>query len=203
VQDRRHRQATACVLAVALFLAGCGTEQAEQTQEAVSEVAVIPEDPSPAPTGLTSAVPTEPAGGESLAGEAVSCDPTSTELEPAATVQVEIRDGAISVDTDRVSAGTIRFEVTNAGDEPHELIVVRADGPDALPPGSTGGVDESAIEEGTRYGEVGTFPAGETCPGVFDLIPGDYVLFCNVVEPDAGPNAGHFERGEWVEITAT
>lgn len=197
-----HRPATTALLAVILLaLAGCGTDQVEQTQEAISEVAVIPDDASPTPTGLASAVPTEPVGGGSLAGDPVSCDPTGTELDATATVQVEVVDGAMTLDTEAVDAGTLRFEVTNAGQEPHEVLIVRADGPDALPSAASGGVDESAIEEGLVVGEIGTFPAGETCPGVFDLIPGDYVLLCNVVEAAEGENVSHVERGEWARLT--
>ena len=88
------------------------------------------------------------------------------------------------------------LEADNGGDEPHELVVVRADGVGAIPTNDDGSVDEEAIPAEDLIGEVEPFPAGETCTGVFDLAPGDYVLFCAIVEtePD-GTVEDHFANG--------
>lgn len=137
----------------------------------------------------------------SLAGPEIACEPTGTELPASTTVNVTISDGEIDVDTDEIPAGIVRFNVENAGEEPHEMLLVFSADAGSLPVDDDGGVDESLITENTVRGEVPMFPAGETCPGVFDLPPGEYVVFCNVVEPAGQPNESHFESGEWAELT--
>jgi hypothetical protein len=80
-----------------------------------------------------------------------------------------------------VAAGTITFEATNEGEEPHELVVVRVEDAESLPV-AEGQVQEDALPAGAFIGEIEAFPAGEECEGTFELAAGDYVLFCNVVE---------------------
>ena len=48
------------------------------------------------------------------------------------------------------------------------------------------------------------FPAGEACAGVFDMTPGDYVLFCAIVEeePD-GTVENHYELGMKTQVTVS
>jgi hypothetical protein len=43
--------------------------------------------------------------------------------------------------------------------------------------------------------------AGDTCNGTFDLEPGDYVLFCNLVHEEEGEIENHFQLGMRTEFT--
>jgi hypothetical protein len=92
-------------------------------------------------------------------------------------------------------AGTVTFRADNAGKENHELVVVKGDNPDGLPV-KDGQVDEDSLPQGSFVGEIEPFPAGDRCPGTFQLSAGSYVLFCNVAEkePD-GSLESHYQEG--------
>lgn len=190
----------ALVAVVVLGLAGCGGGATADPSEAASPTPSVNEFPYAGTTPNLDVSPSEALG--SLAGPEIACEPTGTELPASATVDVTISDGEIDLDTDEVPAGIVRFNVDNAGDEPHEMLLVFSADAGSLPVDDDGGVDESLITDNTLRGEVPMFPPGETCPGVFDLPPGEYVIFCNVVEPAGQPNESHFESGEWAELAA-
>lgn len=175
------------MLLVALALTGC-REDGSATGEVPGTL------PPTGPPFEGDLEPTEVFG--SLAGPAVECQAPGTELPAETVVGVTITDGDITLDTDVVPAGIIRFEVTNAGDVPHELLIVFSAEPEGLPVDDNGGVDESEIQPDTVKGEIESFPAGVTCPGTFQLPAGEYVLLCNIVEITEGKNLSHYERGE-------
>jgi uncharacterized cupredoxin-like copper-binding protein len=125
--------------------------------------------------------------------EEAACSP----IGPGGGTEVAVTLAEWSVTPSPASApgGTVTFKAGNAGKENHELVVVKAGSPDALPL-KDGQVDEDALPPGAFVGEVEAFPPGETCPGTFDLTPGSYVLFCNIVEkePD-GTLESHYQQG--------
>jgi hypothetical protein len=95
-----------------------------------------------------------------------------------------------------VPAGTITFDANNTGEDAHELVVVRADDPEALPRAADGTVDEEKLPEGAFIGEIEAFPAKQTCTGTFTLTPGRYALFCNILETEAdGTKENHYTNG--------
>jgi hypothetical protein len=104
-------------------------------------------------------------------------------------------------DTDSVEAGSIHFEAINEGEDEHELVVVRADSAGELPLANDDTVDESQLPEGAFIGEVEAFPSGETCNGTFNLAPGKYVLFCNLVHEEEGEIENHFQLGMRTEFS--
>jgi hypothetical protein len=55
-------------------------------------------------------------------------------------------------------------------------------------------------EEGEFVGEVEAFPAGGECAGTFDLEPGRYVLFCNLVHEEEEGVENHFQEGMATEF---
>lgn len=93
-----------------------------------------------------------------------------------------------------VAAGKVTFDVRNEGEEPHELVVVRAESASELKI-VDGKVDEDALPAGAFVGEVEAFPAGQTCKGTFELTAGSYVLFCNIVETHEGKPESHVQEG--------
>jgi hypothetical protein len=56
-------------------------------------------------------------------------DPASAD----ATVEVTLEEFSVTPESPNVAAGTITFDATNEGEEPHELVVVRADDAESLP----------------------------------------------------------------------
>ena len=120
-------------------------------------------------------------------------DPTPVDLAPgevAEQVAVSLDEWLIDPEVSEVPAGAIEFVVTNDGDEPHELVVIKsdvaADGLEVV----DGVVPEHAVD---FRGEVEEFPAGETASGVFRLEPGRYLLICNIPL--------HYEQGMVAEFT--
>jgi hypothetical protein len=93
-------------------------------------------------------------------------------------------------------AGAVTINAANEGGETHELVVVRAPSSDGFVQDDTGKVDEDGFAEGDFIGEITEFEAGTTSSATFDLTPGTYVLFCNIVEEEAdGSYESHFMEG--------
>ena len=92
----------------------------------------------------------------------------------------------ITLSTDHVKPGKVQFKVTNISrDEDHELLLVKADSPDALPMEADGAhVDEDKLK---NLHELGDVHVGKTRITTVQLKAGKYVLFCN--------EAGHFKAG--------
>ncbi|MBA3621037.1 MAG: hypothetical protein H0W51_01780 [Euzebyales bacterium] len=145
------------------------------------------------------------AGGSVAASGSVpaDCEPVGDPASADTTVATTLDEWSITAEPDEVPAGTITFDITNAGAEPHELVVVRAANPADLPV-ANGAVDEASLPDGALIGEVEGFPGGETCSGTFELAAGDYVLFCTIVETEAdGTIESHFEEGMVSEFTVS
>ena len=87
-----------------------------------------------------------------------------------------------------VPAGLVTFDVVNAGEDTHEMIVFHTDlDPKALPPSGVnrGEVDEALI--GEYMGGWEDVRPGSTVNGTLVLTPGRYVLLCNLPK--------HYENG--------
>jgi uncharacterized cupredoxin-like copper-binding protein len=123
-----------------------------------------------------------------------ACEPVGDPDAAGSTVTVTLREYVIETDGD-ASAGSVALEATNDGTIEHEVVVVRAGSPDALPTGDDGGLDEDALPDGALIGEIEPFAAGEACAGAFHLEAGSYVLLCNV--------PGHFAAGMATAIDVT
>lgn len=186
----------ALLVLVAVVMAACGGDEIGPTVEATSSFPYRGPDRE-----LSDAEASEALG--ALAGSEIACESPGSSLEADAVVGVTIRNGSMELEDDEVLAGTVRFDVTNAGDEPHELLIVFGADPGQLPLQEEGGIDESAIDENTVRGALSLFPAGTTCSGTFDLPPGEYTILCNAVEPRDGVNESHFESGEFAQLVVT
>lgn len=110
------------------------------------------------------------------------------------TVAVTLDEWSVQAEQTSVAAGTVTFDVHNAGEEPHELVVVKGVPAEQLRV-VDGKVDEGTLPEGAFVGEVEAFPGGEDCKGTFELSAGSYVLFCNIVEQHDGKQESHFREG--------
>ena len=121
---------------------------------------------------------------------------------PAASTQVvnaelwNKNDGSqgVTLSTDQVKPGKVQFKVKNVStDEDHELLLVKADSPEALPMDQSGErVDEDKLP-GLK--ELGDVHPGKTRTTTLTLKAGKYVLFCN--------EAGHFKAGMYATFTVT
>ncbi len=144
------------------------------------------------------------ASGSGSGSEVAACVPGDT-AGADTTVAVDLVEWAVRPEVAEVPAGTIAFVAsTEHAAEPHELVIVAGDDPEGLPVDADGAVDESGLPEGALVGEIEAFPAGTTCEAAFDLAPGDYVLFCNIVETEEdGTVEAHYAEGMTTSFTVT
>lgn len=112
----------------------------------------------------------------------------------AGTIAVELKEMTVTADPTSIATGSVKFTATNAGAMGHELVILKTDlAADALP------VEAGKASEGGQgvemIGKIVEFAGGETESATFDLVPGKYVLICNI--------AGHYQAGMRTGITAT
>lgn len=144
----------------------------------------------------------------SAAAFAASVIPTAgASSKPA--VKATLFEFKIKTKPKTVAAGKIKLAAKNIGAEKHELVVVRtADvpggAPASLPTKADGSVDESAIPEADKLGEIPEFKPKTTKTKTFDLDPGSYILFCNVVDKESdGSTLSHFAQGMYTTLVVT
>lgn len=104
---------------------------------------------------------------------------------PEGRISAVLSEFELTVSSASAPAGEVTFEVKNAGELPHELLVIRTDlNAAALPVEDfkvvEEGLDIRAKLEGLAAGESGTLTA--------ELEAGHYVLICNL--------SGHYEESQ-------
>ena len=169
-------------IGLALLLAGCGSDDGAGVRN-------VDGTQSASASGTGS-------GSGTASGTVAACRPVGDAGAADATIAVELKEWSVTPARGDAPAGTITFEARNTGEDAHELVVVRADDPASLPLGADGLVDEAKLPAGALVGEIEAFPAKQTCPGTFELTPGRYALFCNILETEAdGRKDNHYANG--------
>ena len=198
-EGRRKLTALAgVVVLLGLIAAACGDDDGAKVRES-----------GPGLTGSASGPASGPASGSGSGSETSSGDECvyvgNSTKDPTAAVQVSLEEFNLEPLPASVPAGTIQLVATNDGEEKHEVVIVRSDGaPTDLPTAADGGVDEEQLPDGALIGEIEGFNAGKTCAAGFDLTPGKYVLFCNIVEEEAnGDMESHYHEGMTTTFTVT
>jgi len=118
----------------------------------------------------------------------------------AETVAVSLTEWAVTPDKTTVNAGAVSFSVTNDGPvDVHEFVVMKTDlAVDSLPVDANGNVDENGAGI-TLIGEIENIAVGASAEVTFDLVPGNYVLICNIW--DAGEAEAHYAEGMRIAFT--
>jgi hypothetical protein len=185
--NRSGRVAAGLGLAVALVLAGCGSDDGAGVRTV---------EGGGSGSGSGSGTGSGSASGTGSGSQAVACKPVGDAGKADSRIAVDLAEWSVLPARPAASAGTITLEARNRGSEPHELVVVRADDPAALPTAADGTVDEQQLPAGALIGEVEAFPAKQTCAGTFELPAGRYALFCNLLETEAdGTRQNHYANG--------
>jgi hypothetical protein len=140
-------------------------------------------------------------GSGSGSGVTAECAPVGDLSTASTRVDVNLDEWVIEPSTTTAPAGQIGFVLTNAGEDPHELVIVKGVAPDDLPLDEHGAVDETQLPDGALIGEVEAFSGGTSCNGVFDLEPGEYTLICNVYEESE--DEAHLAEGMVTTFTVT
>ena len=137
-------------------------------------------------------------------------EPSGEAAPPPADLTVNLLDFAFALPSAELAAGPQLWQAPNAGDEPHEMIVLQlAPGVDvdqvtsiidALPdPGTPAAAGPIASPRAAgappfvALGGVAPMSAGQTNWTLLDLQPGEYALACLVPDPSRG--APHYALG--------
>jgi hypothetical protein len=186
VRNRRECRLAGLGIGLALLLAGCGSDDGAGVRNV---------DGTQSPSGGGTASGTG-SGSGTASGQAAACKPVGDAATSDATIAVELKEWGVVPARADVPAGTVTFEARNTGEDAHELVVVRAADPAALPLAADGTVDEEKLPEGAFVGEIEAFPAKQRCSGTFELAAGSYALFCNLLETEAdGTKENHYANG--------
>lgn len=130
----------------------------------------------------------------------MKCEPPGDPEAAATKVPLELDEFSIKVNG-TATAGTVAFQANNIGEEPHELVVVKADTVASLPLDTDGALNEAELDDGALVGEIEPFPAASQCDGGFTLAAGSYVLLCNIVEEEDGEKESHLKEGMVTTLT--
>lgn len=114
----------------------------------------------------------------------------------SSTVNGVMKEYSIVPDKTVVTAGDVKFKMSNEGKLLHEFIVIKTDlAVDKLPDSKSapGKIDEDAHSLSV-IGEIEDLEPGETDEKTFNVKPGNYVLICNI--------SGHYGAGQRVALKA-
>ena len=124
----------------------------------------------------------------------------STPAGVATSVEVALQEWAVLPARASAPAGAVSFRVTNNGpDDEHELVVIKTElDAGALPTDANGAVDEAG--GGMEViGEIEDIAVGQTEELITQLVPGKYVLICNIY--DESEKEAHYRLGMRVAFT--
>jgi hypothetical protein len=188
MSNRMARRLAGPGIAMLLLLAGCAADDGTGVRTIDSG--------APSGSGSASGPGSGSGSGTASGSGAVACKPVGDAGAADTKVTVELSEWAVAPEPASVRPGTITFEAANVGVDAHELVVVRAGDPAALPRAGDGTVDEAKLPAGAFIGEVEPFPAKQRCQGTFALTAGRYALFCNILETEAdGTKENHYANG--------
>ncbi len=137
---------------------------------------------------------------------------SSSQSTPTMPGQFRLYEWGITADSNTLPPGKQTITALNIGSHTHELVIVKATYAAALPTKPDGSVDEIALKR-EKVGEIADVGAGSSKRATFDLAPGNYVGFCNLVDDIGMGNGGvpmgggrqhvHFELGMHTTFTVS
>jgi plastocyanin len=118
-------------------------------------------------------------------------------------IDVSLSEWKVEPSPATATAGDVTFKATNNGGEQHEMVIVKGIAPGDLPVDADGHVVEDDIPADAVIGEIEEFDVGTTESATFDLEPGTYTIFCNIIETEDGETVSHFKNGmvNTIEVT--
>ena len=112
----------------------------------------------------------------------VGCGSDKAAVAPQARPSIVLSEFSIKLSSPTFAAGKVTITAENAGAEEHEVVLVRAASVGDLPTKSDGSVDEDKIAEIDKLGELDHLQPRQKKSAVFDLKPGTYIAFCNLID---------------------
>ena len=178
--------AFAIATAAILGLSACGSSGSDAADTTAATAATTADTTAPAETTTAAAVDTT---------AAAAADTTAATPAAGAAIDVSLVEWAINA-TGTPAAGTVTLNVTNDGQFPHELLVIKGDSYESLPLDANGAVEEAQLTAGALIGETERLDGGATTTLTAELTAGHYVLLCNIV----GGGSSHAARGQVLEL---
>lgn len=118
----------------------------------------------------------------------------------AAAVHVTLSEFVVRAKPATVQGPAVKLVVHNQGTLTHEVVLVRTDGsPPAL--AADGSIDEDALPERSFIGELEDLRPKVKATLKADLVPGSYMVFCNIVDDDADTMVSHYQEGMSTQLT--
>ena len=134
-------------------------------------------------------------GDDSAAPDTQPATTPAVGSEASSRVDVIVADHAVQAPPS-IGAGTVEFMVWNTGSSEHEFVVIKGSYAD-LPKTTNGAVVEHQLAAGALVGRTSRITEGASEKKSFTLVPGKYVLLCNLV---VGPTS-HAGIGQRFDIT--
>jgi len=194
MQNSVLRGGAAAALALSLVLAACGSSGDDTDTTGATTAASEAE--SSATTEAESSATTE--AESSATTEAESAATTEAAAAAGEGQAVELKEWTITIDGD-VKSGANTFALSNTGENPHALSIVKGDSYESLPKLDNGAVDEASLEAGALIGASERVDKGGTGTLSVTLEPGNYVFFCPIA---FGPNS-HAKAGQVLSVTVS
>lgn len=191
-----HR-AVVVVVSALVAVTACSSGDDTDADDAAASIAATADGVADSGSGGSETVaadsgdPPEPDPGAST----VATEPTPGAGPAADTVQVELDEWVVDAPAE-YDAGSVTFEVANAGTFTHELVVIRGESYESLPLAANGSVIEEDLLEGALVGRTPRIATGDSETLTVDLEPGAYVFLCNIV---AGPSS-HAAQGQRLAV---
>jgi len=118
--------------------------------------------------------------------------------QPKPDLTLTFRDWAIDKDHEEIKAGASSFLLRNQSDRTHEFVMIQINGKPDLPPHTdTGGdsLDEDQFSEEQIVTELEHLPREVEVRHAVHLVPGEYLIFCNIVERSSKGIVNHYGMG--------
>lgn len=188
------RGGAAGALALSLVLAACGSSSDDTAttggSTAGSEAsASATTEAADATTTTKAATSTTAAGGASTTAAAAAAGEGQA---------VELKEWSVTITGD-VKSGANTFALSNTGNNPHALAIVKGESYESLPKLENGAVDSDKLEAGAFIGASEKVEKGASGTLSVTLEPGKYVFFCPVA---FGPNS-HAKAGQVLSVTVS
>ena len=116
----------------------------------------------------------------------------SDSSDSKADLTVRVSEWIFEPSAETVTFGDVTIMVNNVGTKEHELVVIKGSDPAAFEKKADGSVDEEKLAEADKRGEVEGVLAASDKSATLALEPGNYVIFCNLVDADG---TSHFAKG--------
>ena len=172
---------------------------AGQSTTASTAVASATVAPNVAPAQSAPASSAAPAAVTTAAAPAAPAGAACTGLGAAGAgtaADVKLVEWAITGPAS-VKAGAVTLNITNGGQNSHNLAVIKGSTWADLPKSGSGGVDTTKLTAGALLGTTSQLGGGKGCSTSLTLDAGSYVLLCTI---GFGANS-HAARGQHFDLT--